>query len=189
MIAIATIKHFSAAILFYIRSRVDVFDEAAEALKLLVTTVLQRGEKFGELEKAEILPSSQSGHIARETSNGNDDGDGHKIDDANFITDIVHTIVNTAVSRVELTNTTQSVMAAISRHGGSGGGGSFWKEMIFGCAVPVFGTLKNSNRANELKAESFAVLAQIIKIGSGDVRKMSSDGKPVLRDFYNKLLR
>jgi len=168
---------------------VDVFDEASTELKNLVSIVLRRVESGGDLEFCHIL-SNQTNGINSPAGNDHDDDDGGNCNDdtRGYITDIVYNIVNTAVSRVELTNTTQSALAAIARHGGSGGGESFWREMVYGCGIHVFGSVRNNNRANELRVQSFALLAQIIKMGCGDVRKLTSDGRPVMRDLYNKLL-
>ncbi|KAL7550350.1 hypothetical protein ACHAWF_013593 [Thalassiosira exigua] len=106
-----------------------------------------------------------------------------------FARNILSSLMENAMNRVDIANYTQLAIYQIHRSGGSE---LFWHDMINGIGEGLFGLdpLENSLQHQGVvhsNIVSFAVLASLVKISSANIRMVSST-EPVPRDVASKLL-
>eukprot|EP00978_Attheya_sp_CCMP212_P029268 scaffold103454_cov58-Attheya_sp.AAC.1 len=146
---------------------------AAVALKDLVSLVLGR---------LRTLTPSETGEIV---SVLDEDGVGSGPFE-NFARSILSTIIDNAVNRVDAANYTQLALHQIHRSGGSE---LFWHDMMTSCGVGLF--CDDDSLSQDLKhgyLVSFSLLANLVKVSSGKVRKVTQTHDLVPRDVASKLL-
>jgi len=114
---------------------IDVFEEASLALKTLVTVIMTRvelamSEEMHHEESQQKADTSPNQWIKSFVYNIIDEAADHvEVSDEDDNTSQFLKLTHTSFCSAQLSRTTQSAMAAISRHGGSSGGESFWKEV------------------------------------------------------------
>ena len=147
---------------------------AALALKELVTRFL--GETVA-MDPSFFFLSSQSPFEKLETLG---------LDASQFVGSVVSSIVDSAVHHVDVANYTQLALHQIHRSGGSE---LFWHDMMTSCGIGLFSSDKMCppNLRNSYVI-SFAVLASIVKVTSGKVRRVAQTSELVPRDVSSKLL-
>ena len=147
---------------------------AALALKELVTRFL--GETVA-MNPSFFFLSSQSPFERLETLG---------LDASQFVGSVVSSIVDSAVHHVDVANYTQLALHQIHRSGGSE---LFWHDMMTSCGIGLFSSDKMcpSNLRNSYVI-SFAILASIVKVTSGKVRRVTQTSELVPRDVSSKLL-
>mmetsp|Transcript_39313 Transcript_39313/g.91773 ORF Transcript_39313/g.91773 Transcript_39313/m.91773 type:complete len:2121 (-) Transcript_39313:133-6495(-) len=96
-----------------------------------------------------------------------------------IVSDILSDMIDSATMKVDLSCFTQLALHQIRR---SGGGELFWHDMVNSCGVAIFGS------DNDAFTVVFAMLASLVKVGGGPIRKSTSTGEIVLRDVVTKLL-
>mmetsp|Transcript_28430 Transcript_28430/g.34635 ORF Transcript_28430/g.34635 Transcript_28430/m.34635 type:complete len:1081 (-) Transcript_28430:82-3324(-) len=87
-------------------------------------------------------------------------------------------VVETSVQRVDVSNFTQIALHQIHRSGGSE---LFWHDMVSSCGHGLF-----SNDYSQVIA--FAMLASLVKVASGTLRRIQSTNMIVPRDVSTKML-
>jgi len=138
------------------------------AFKELVSIFLGRLQKMSSMLKGQ----SQSGNIL-----------GGMEEDMDLY---VSSLVDGAVHQVDVANYTQLALHQIHRSGGSE---LFWHDMLTSCGTGLFASDPSSTKAvKDFYITSFALLASLVKVGSGKVRKLSNRIDPVPRDLSSKLL-
>jgi len=106
--------------------------------------------------------------------------------DKGFIGDILSSIVDGAVSRIEVANFTQMAAHQIHRSGGSE---LFWHDMTTSCGVGLFGKEKSiSQEARNMFVVTFSILANLVKVASGKIRTNNQTSELRPRDVASKLL-
>ncbi len=98
----------------------------------------------------------------------------------------VSSIVDGATHQVDVANYTQLALHQIHRSGGSE---LFWHDMLTSCGAGLFNSDTTSIKAvKDFFITSFSILASLVKVASGKVRKLSNSIEPVPRDVASKLL-
>ena len=103
---------------------------------------------------------------------------------------ILTTLVENAMSRVDVANYTQLAMYQIHRSGGSE---LFWHDMLYSIGEGLFGQVSSSSTSTSRgvihsNTIAFAILTSFVKICSGKVRMIFLNTEPVPRDVASKLL-
>lgn len=142
---------------------------AALALKELISIFTSRLRKMKQGGRKEAdAPSSSNASINE------------------FVKDYIESLVDGASHQVDVSNYTQLALHQIHRSGGSE---LFWHDMMTSCGKGLFGSDDGSSAASkDYFITSFAILASIVKITSGKVRKLSESSEFVPRDIASKLL-
>lgn len=114
------------------------------------------------------------------------EADGSKANIGGFMEKLVSGLVDTAVRRVDLANFAQLAVHQIHRSGGSE---LFWYDMMNLCGDGLFGTIESlTQEKKNLSTLSFALLANLVKVSCGKIRKNAKTGSLVARDVASKLL-
>jgi len=157
---------------------------AAAAFKEFLTLFLNRFQK--------INPSYQDMIIGASSSMGSDgnagDQSSNDLDSSivKFSKDIVNSLIDGAVHRVDISNFTELALHQIHRSGGSE---LFWNDMTKYCGGGIF--LPDQISSPETKdfcMLCFAVLTTIVKVSSGHLRRLVNSTEYVPRDLASKFL-
>lgn len=98
----------------------------------------------------------------------------------------LESLVDGAVHQVDVANFTQLALHQIHRSGGSE---LFWHDMMSSCGSGLFGTDPTTTTSSKhFFTTSFSILASLVKVSSGKVRKLSQSTEFVPRDVASKLL-
>ena len=98
----------------------------------------------------------------------------------------LESLVDGAVHQVDVANFTQLALHQIHRSGGSE---LFWHDMMSSCGSGLFGTDPTTTISSKhFFSTSFSILASLVKVSSGKVRKLSQSVEFVPRDVASKLL-
>ncbi len=98
----------------------------------------------------------------------------------------INSVVDGAIQQVDVANFTQLALHQIHRSGGSE---LFWHDMLTSCGSGLFSHDRTSAKAvKDFFITSFSVLASLVKVASGKIRKLSNSVEPVPRDVASKLL-
>uniref|UniRef100_A0A7S3VDI2 Uncharacterized protein n=1 Tax=Chaetoceros debilis TaxID=122233 RepID=A0A7S3VDI2_9STRA len=147
---------------------------AALALKEFITLFLGRLRKMKSWGRCDIPNGC---HASMSTSTSTTD----------FLNDYVHGLVDGAIHQVDVSNYTQLALHQIHRSGGSE---LFWHDMMTSCGVGLFGGDADATTipaAKEYYICTFSILASMVKITSGKVRRLSQSSEFVPRDAASKL--
>lgn len=149
---------------------------AVLALKELITLLLSR---ISTMSMHEVLQMSISADgILCEHDRGDTLGV--------FISGIISQLIDSATSCVDLANFNQLALHQIHRSGGSE---LFWYDMMTSCGSGLFGNLKTlAPEMRNILIINFALLANLVKVSSGKIRKMSLSGIHICRDIASKML-
>ena len=103
-----------------------------------------------------------------------------------FMKTYLESLVDGAVHQVDVANFTQLALHQIHRSGGSE---LFWHDMMSSCGSGLFGTDPTTTISSKhFFTTSFSILASLVKVSSGKVRKLSQSVEFVPRDVASKLL-
>lgn len=103
-----------------------------------------------------------------------------------FMKTYLESLVDGAVHQVDVANFTQLALHQIHRSGGSE---LFWHDMMSSCGSGLFGTDPTTTTSSKhFFTTSFSILASLVKVSSGKVRKLSQSVEFVPRDVASKLL-
>ena len=149
---------------------------AVLALKEMITLLLSRISTMS-LNEALQMSKSADGILCE-----HDLGDTLGV----FISGIISQLIDSATSCVDLANFNQLALHQIHRSGGSE---LFWYDMMTSCGSGLFGNLKTlAPEMRNILIINFALLANLVKISSGKIRKMSLSGTHISRDVASKML-
>jgi len=95
-----------------------------------------------------------------------------------FVGELVYDLVDGATDRVEMTNFTQLALHQVHRSGGSE---LFWHDMMTSCGVGLFGRHDASEETKFRFVVSFSMLASLVKVSSGNVRRIGQSTNLVPR--------
>ena len=130
-------------------------------LKEMVTLVLQRlGENPMIDEDALISEKKKEDNIH------------------DFVENLILGMISNSAKRVDVNNITELAIHQIHRSGGSE---LFWYDMVSSCGYELFGD-------NATYALAFGILANLVKVGSGYMRRVKETQELVPRDVSTKLL-
>lgn len=96
---------------------------------------------------------------------------------------VVLKLVDSSVHHVDVANYTQLALHQIHRSGGSE---LFWHDMMTSCGVGLFPNPTDVHRNSFIV--SFAILARLVKVTSGKVRRVARTSHLVPLDVSSKLL-
>ena len=96
-----------------------------------------------------------------------------------FVQNLIKDVIYDSVDRVDVTKIIDLAIHQIQRSGGSE---LFWHDMISSCGHKLFGT------DSPTYVLSFAILAHLVKVGAGNIRRLKRTGHLVPRDVVTKLL-
>lgn len=103
-----------------------------------------------------------------------------------FVQGLLHSIIDGAVNRVDIANFTQLALHQIHRSGGSE---LFWHDMMTSCGVGLFSQGDSIvSKDSHAYIIAFSVLASVVKVASGKVRRVAQTSELVPRDVASKLL-
>jgi hypothetical protein len=103
-----------------------------------------------------------------------------------FIGEIISSLFDGAVHRVEVANFTQMAIHQIHRSGGSE---LFWHDMITSCGMGLFGLAADlSNEVQHMFVLTFALLANLVKVASGKIHTNALTYELRGRDISSKIL-
>ena len=140
----------------------------ALALKELIKIVLAKSRKMSSMIRESENETINNGHIG------------------NIMNAYVSSIVDGAIQKVDVANFTQLALHQIHRSGGSE---LFWHDMLTACGSGLFPIKSSSLKAvNGFFITSFSILASLVKVASGKIRKLTHSIEPVPRDLSTKLL-
>lgn len=154
---------------------------AALALKELVSLLMNRLVILSYAERLKMVQGIQ--HSSSMSSSTEEDADDPL---GSFINGVVSSLVDNAVRRVDLANYTQLALHQIHRSGGSE---LFWYDMMTSCGSGLFGGVDNlPSEAKSVHMVAFSLLANMVKVSSGKMRRMGGTGEVISRDVASKLL-
>ena len=147
---------------------------AALALKDLITVVTGRMRVLSPKERRDIIAMATADFKDMKLSTTNSSG-------------MVDDLADDSTDRVEMTNFTQLALHQVHRSGGSE---LFWHDMMTSCGVGLFGRYDASEETKFRFVVSFSMLASLVKVSSGKVRRVSQTtnfvprGKLFLHDSF-----
>ena len=151
---------------------------AALFLKEFISLLLGRMSQMTVKEQgdAPVVSSSAS------SMGGSDD----KNTIRQFMNSILTTVIDGAMHRVDIANHTQLALHQIHRSGGSE---LFWHDMMASCGVGLFGQERKTSKEVRFRyIITFSLLASLVKVMSGKVRRVAQPTNLVRRDVASKLL-
>lgn len=156
---------------------------AALALKDLITVVIGRMRVLSPQDRRDIIAMATADFKDMNVST-NSSG---KLSSAPsftksaigmFVGEMVDDFADETTDRVEMTNFTQLALHQVHRSGGSE---LFWHDMMTSCGAGLFGRYDASEETKFRFVVSFSVLASLVKVSSGKVRRVAQSTNLVPR--------
>ena len=163
---------------------------AALALKDLVTVVIGRMRVLSPEERRDIIAMATADFKDMELSNKSSG----KLPSVSlfskstigmFVGEMADDLVDDPTDRVEMTNFTQLALHQVHRSGGSE---LFWHDMMTSCGVGLFGRYDASEETKFRFVVSFSMLASLVKVSSGKVRRVGQSTNLVPRGKFPLLV-
>lgn len=147
---------------------------AALALKDLITVVIGRMRVLSPEERRDVIAMATAdfGDMKLSTQYSTKLPSAPVFTESSigtFVGEMVYNLVDGATDRVEMTNFTQLALHQVHRSGGSE---LFWHDMMTSCGVGLFGRDDASEETKFRFVVSFSMLASLVKISSGTVRRI-----------------
>lgn len=103
-----------------------------------------------------------------------------------FVESMLSTLVDKAVHQVDIANYTQLAMHQVHRSGGSE---LFWHDMMNACGAGLFHADDSLDQGGrDVFVVTFAVLAYLVKVCSGKMRRVSQTSQLMPRDVASKIV-
>lgn len=153
---------------------------AALALKDLITVVIGRMRILSPEDRRDIIAMATADFKDMTNSSG-------KLPSAQgfikstiglFVGEVADEFADDSTDRVEMTNFTQLALHQVHRSGGSE---LFWHDMMTSCGAGLFGRYDASEETKFRFVVSFSMLASLVKVSSGKVRRIAQSTNLVPR--------